>query len=154
MTPDVNAALRARFEQLAGEYERMDAKLSEARRQMQELRGTASSADNGIKVTVGPRGGLVDLVVDPRTYRKLSPSELTAQVLELSAQAAEDAMARAEAIMRPLLPADVPVRGVLDGSFDMRSRRRPLTQEAFGQWMSAMGLSEAGGAAGKDQEED
>jgi DNA-binding protein YbaB len=66
----------------------------EKRDRLRDLQGvvagagaTVTTADEMITVTVGPHGRLAGLALDPRVYRKLSPSELAAAVLVAAGEA-------------------------------------------------------------------
>lgn len=122
-TPEVNAALRARFEVLLDEYERIKDNASKLQRRLREAEATAASKDGAVKVTVGPRGDLRALQIDPRAYRRLSPSELAAEILELSGAAARDVQAQLEQVIAPFLPPDVTYQQVVDGEVDPASWR-------------------------------
>ena len=47
------------------------------RQQILEIRGVAWSEDGLIKATVGPRGQLIDLEINPRVYRTPNSSAMT-----------------------------------------------------------------------------
>lgn len=136
-TPELNAALRARVEQLLGEYGKVRDNLAAVREKLARTEGTARSADGGLQVTVGPRGELRGLQIDPRTYRRLSPSELAAEILRLSAEAADDAARHLEPVLAPFLPPGVSYQQVIAGQADAQSWAPP---QDLGDWWSAMGI--------------
>ena len=117
-TPEINAALRARLEVLLGEYERVKGEAAAMQQRLREAEGTAQSKDGAVRLTVGPRGDLRTLQIDPRAYRRLSPSELAGEILELSGQAARAVQAELEQVMAPFLPAGLTYRQVADGEVD------------------------------------
>ena len=51
-TPELNAALRARLEELLGEYGKVRGNLARMREKLAAAEGTASSPDGGLRVTV------------------------------------------------------------------------------------------------------
>jgi DNA-binding protein YbaB len=117
-TPEINAALRARFEVLLDEFERVKDNASKLQRRLHEAEGAAASKDGAVKLTVGPRGDLRTLHIDPRAYRRLSPSELATEILELSRAAARDVQAQLEQVIKPFLPPDLTYQQVADGEVD------------------------------------
>lgn len=122
-TSEINAALRARFEVLLDEYERIKDNTSKLQRRLREAEGAAASKDGAVKLTVGPRGELRTLQIDPRAYRRLSPSELAAEIIELSGAAARDVQSQLEQAIAPFLPPDVTYQQVADGEVDPASWR-------------------------------
>src|SRR6266851_8367447 len=117
-TPSANAALRARFEELLGEYDRVRANFAAMQQRLREARGEAKAQDGSVRVTVGPNGNLLSLTIEPRAYRRLSPSELAAEILELSGRAGRDVRGQLEEVMAPFLPKDVSYADVLEGRVD------------------------------------
>jgi DNA-binding protein YbaB len=66
---DANRGLRARFDEVYGQYERLRAGMDELQRKLATFQVTAESDDGYVRATVGPRGQLVKLVLDQRVYR-------------------------------------------------------------------------------------
>lgn len=130
--------MRARMEQLLGEYDNVRANLARLRSRMAEVKGSARSADGSIEVTVGPQGTLRALRIDPRAYRRLSPTELADEIVRLSGEAAGDARRQLADVMTPFLPAGVAYDQVADGTVDPAdwAPRQPLTPATFDQWWS------------------
>jgi|SRR5215472_1437251 len=137
-TPEINAALRARFEVLLDEYERIKDNASKLQRRLRDAEGAAASKDGAIRLTVGPRGDLRTLHIDPRAYRRLSPSELSAEILELSGAAAREVQAQLEQLVAPFLPPDLTYRQVADGEVDPASWR--ISQESLRRIFESWGL--------------
>lgn len=81
--------------------------LSEAQRGVLEVTGVAWSDDRLIKVTVGPRGQLTGLDLDPRLFRKPDSKALAAAILATARNAVEDAMHQTAEIVEGLIPADL-----------------------------------------------
>jgi DNA-binding protein YbaB len=137
---EANRALLARVEELLGTYQRVRADVADARARAREVTGTAASPDGGVKVTVDQRGVLTGLEIDARTYRKSSPTELSATILELTAEAGAAARREMAQLMRPFLPRDLPFEDIIDGTADISALPgRPLTEESFDQWWSGIG---------------
>jgi DNA-binding protein YbaB len=144
VSPEMVQAMRARLDQALGEYDRIAAGLRDARARMREVSGTARSDDGGVTVTVGPRGTLTGLEIEPRTYRKSSPSELSELILAVAAKAVADLNARMEGVMRPFLPPGASYADAADGKVDVTSLGdRPLTEETLDDWLAGFNGSTA-----------
>ena len=142
VSPEMTQAMRARLEQVLGEYDRLTAGLRDLRGRLREISGTARSDDGGLTVTVGPRGTLTGLVIEPRTYRRSSPSELAEAIVALAEQAVADLNRQMEETMRPFLPAGVSYADAADGEVDISVLgEQPLTAETFDEWLAAFGGS-------------
>lgn len=137
-TPELVSAMRARMEQLLGEYDSVRANLAKMRSRLAEVEGSARSADGAIELTVGPQGALRALRIDPRAYRRLSPTELADEIVRLSGEAAADARRRLADVMTPFLPPGVAYDQVADGTADPAdwAPRQPLTPATFDDWWS------------------
>ncbi|MEV5957685.1 YbaB/EbfC family nucleoid-associated protein [Streptomyces sp. NPDC051987] len=145
MTPgtgsyEARAAMRARAEELLAEYGRMRAKLNDVRASTREVRGTARTADGGIKVTVNSRGGLLGLEIEPSTYRKCGPTELAERIMALSNEATADAARQMEGILGPFLPKHIPYQDVISGAADLTTLGdQPVSDETFDAWRANFG---------------
>jgi hypothetical protein len=151
-TPEMIGAMRARMEQLLGEYDKVRANLAAMRARMRDAEGSARSKDGGIELTVGPQGALRALTIDPRAYRKLSPTELAEEILRLSAAATADVRRQLRDVMAPFLPPGVSYEQVADGSVDPGewAPERPLTAETFDQWWATFGAGASRSPGGTD----
>lgn len=140
-TPEVNAALRARLEQLLGEYDRMRGNLAGLQQRLASAHGEASSQDGSVRVTVGPRGELRALEIGPRAYRHLSPSELAAEIVRLSGEATASVTGQLQEVMAPFLPAGVSYADAAAGNADLSAWAppKPVTSENFDEWISGLG---------------
>lgn len=112
------AHLRAEFEALAAHYERSRRQLDTMRQRMPALRGGAESPDKLVKVTVGARGELRKLEIDPRAYRRLSPTELAEAIVETTKEASRAAFAEIEQMLKPLISVDAPFEQLMSGEAD------------------------------------
>jgi DNA-binding protein YbaB len=96
---DANQALRARFDDVAGQYRRLRSGLDDLQRELTELRVSATSRDGSVTATVDSRGHLVDL--------KLHKAATLDKTILSTVQAATDAaMARVQELMAATLPRD------------------------------------------------
>lgn len=101
---------------LTGIFDRMFADIREAtagiggaQQQFLGVSATARSEDGMVEVTVGPRGQLVDLKLDPRIYRKPNSTELANKIVETTRRASEDAMNQGKQIVDQNTPAELDV---------------------------------------------
>ena len=135
-TPQGNAYLKARFEELLGEYERVRRDAAEAGRRTRELRGTARTTDGSIEVTVTAQGRLAGLALDAKAYRRYSPSQLAEQILALAGKAVDDVTGQMAEVMAPFLPRDVNYADLVSGTADPAdlTPEGPLTDETFDAW--------------------
>jgi DNA-binding protein YbaB len=88
-------------------------------RGMAAIRVTATSHDELVTVTVGPRGTLIDLVIDELAYRRLRPSELAELIVRTTDVAVAGATKRLHEQLAPVLPADADPEAVLSGRADV-----------------------------------
>ncbi len=89
---------RAQLEEMLGEYRAMMARLDRMKADVAAMTGTARSPDGSVTVTVGPRGDLLDVALDPSRARKLDLKALAARIVETAGLAATrvDEQVRAE----------------------------------------------------------
>jgi DNA-binding protein YbaB len=97
--------------------------VNDVQTRMLEVSGTAWSADRMVKATVGPRGQLTHLEIDPRVYRKPNSVALAETIVATVHAAAEQALRRSQEIMDAYVPRDLRV-----GELDLRQLGR--TQDA------------------------
>jgi DNA-binding protein YbaB len=139
-TPEGNRALLARLEQLLGQYDKVRAQVADAQTRSLAVTGTAASADGGVRVTVDRRGALTGLEIDPRSYRKSSPTELADTILELSARAALDAGRQTAEVLTPFLPRSIPLEDIAAGTAAVSAMPAgPLTDASFDAWWAELG---------------
>jgi DNA-binding protein YbaB len=147
-TPEMNAALRGRLAELLGEYDRVRVNFAAMQQRLRDVRGEAHSRDGSVRLNVGPQGNLLSLHIEPRAYRRLSPSELAAEILELSGRACGDARSQMEEVLAPFLPKGVSYADVMAGQADPAgwAPRQPLTDDTFDAWWSGIGQPPAKGS--------
>jgi DNA-binding protein YbaB len=102
---DANQALRARLDEVRGEYEQLRGGLTELGQRLATLRVTAESPDGLIRATVGPRGQLVDLRIDHRGYHTVDADELSHAILATVRAAVADTTAQVRELVGGCLPA-------------------------------------------------
>jgi YbaB/EbfC DNA-binding family len=135
-SPSANAALRARLDELLGDYDRLRQSLADAQRRIRVLKGTASSSDGSVKAAVDFRGRLTGLEIEPRAYRRFSPSQLAEEIRRLADQAAAQVTGEMAEVMAPFLPAGLSYASLMSGEADTSalSPDAPLTNESYDAW--------------------
>jgi DNA-binding protein YbaB len=113
--PDSNGQLRAQLDALLREYDQARRSLSDVRTKMRAVTGTARSPDRLVEATVGPRGHLTALRLDPKACRTLSSEKLAERVLDTVKRAAADATGQVSALLAPTLPPGLPVDELVRG---------------------------------------
>ncbi|WP_033339670.1 YbaB/EbfC family nucleoid-associated protein [Catenuloplanes japonicus] len=115
---DANAALKARFADVYGQYERLRDGMGEMQTRLAELTISATDEEELIRATVGPRGQLTSLEIEPRAYRVYEAHELAEQITKVVAEAAASATDAVQEVMGDYLPAGTGAMDYLkDGKF-------------------------------------
>ncbi|SDF98033.1 YbaB/EbfC family nucleoid-associated protein [Klenkia brasiliensis] len=116
-TTSDTTALRAYAEQLQRQFETMVTEAPAVMARAKAVQVTEKSRDGLVTVTVGPRGDLVRLDLDPRIYRRPDSRELadtiTATVQKAVSAAREAVVETFSAIVPP-----EQMRATLDGDLD------------------------------------
>lgn len=81
--------------------------LGDAQRRIMRVTGTGHSPDRLVKATVGPRGQLVDLDIDPRVFRQPDSRGLADAILAASRAAVENANARTMSVVDETIPENL-----------------------------------------------
>lgn len=122
---DANHALRARFDDVFGQYQRLRSGMDDMQQRLAELQVSAESDDGLIRATVGPRGQLIDLRLDRRIYRDMDAAELGRKIVTTTEQAAARMAEQVQQLMAGYLPADSgPMRFIRDNDFGSLLRRQ------------------------------
>ena len=111
------AALREYSEQLQGRLLRMMEEGPRLAEQARAVQVTETSDDGLVAVTVGPRGELVRLDLDPRIYRRPDSRQLADTItatVQRAARAAEDQVVQ---LLSPLADEDQ-LRATMSGDAD------------------------------------
>lgn len=121
---DANQALRARFDDVFGQYQRLRSGLDDIQRRLAEMQVSAESPDGLVRATVGARGQLTDLRIDRRAYRDLDPDQLGRTVVATVQDASARTTEQVRELMSTYLPADsAALRFVDDQDFGSLLRR-------------------------------
>ncbi|XVV12754.1 YbaB/EbfC family nucleoid-associated protein [Actinoplanes sp. CA-131856] len=102
---DANRDLRNRLEEIHGRYARLRSDLDALQHRLESLRVTAASPDGLVRVTVGPRGELVDLRLTRRTTRNMDSEYVSRTIVATVHSAAEKARHQVKSLMADYLPA-------------------------------------------------
>ncbi len=110
---------QSEVDQLMADYRRSREQLVAVQRGLASIREIATSPDELVTVTVGPRGTLVDLVIDDRAYQRLRPAELAELIVRTTDVAVAGATKRMHDQLTPVLPAGSDPEAVLSGRADL-----------------------------------
>ncbi|SEF89747.1 Conserved DNA-binding protein YbaB [Nonomuraea solani] len=114
--PDV-AAMRAYADELRDTFNRLQDEGSELHARAKAVQVTETSRDGLVTVTVGARGDLVRLDLDPRIYRRPDARHLADTIAETTRRAAARAQERITEIFEPVIPPEQ-FRAHLDGDLE------------------------------------
>jgi DNA-binding protein YbaB len=121
---DANRALRARFDEVYGQYERLRSGMDELQHKLAALQVTAQSEDGFVRATVGPRGQLVKLNLDPRIYREGDADALARKITKTVQEATERSVEQVQRLVAGYLPqGSATVDFLKDNSFATLMRR-------------------------------
>ncbi|XVU25452.1 YbaB/EbfC family nucleoid-associated protein [Actinoplanes sp. CA-054009] len=103
---EANRDLRNRLEEIHGRYARLRSDLNALQHRLESLRVTAASPDGLVRVTVGPRGELVDLRLTRRATRNMDNEYVSRTIVTTVHSAAAKARQQVKDLMADYLPAD------------------------------------------------
>lgn len=143
---DANQELRAVLDDVREQYARLKAGMGELQRSLAALQVTAESPDGLVRATVGPRGQLVDLYIDHRSYRTVDADELAFAIVATVREAVADTTEQVRKLVGDHLPADSDGLAFLpDGDFGRFLQRQDTVART-----TATGLPDGdGGHAGR-----
>lgn len=75
------------LEKLMSAYEDLQSNMQHMQAELMNTRAVGTSDNGMVQATVGPRGQLVDLLIDPMVYRRPDAVELADMVLEATGNA-------------------------------------------------------------------
>jgi hypothetical protein len=96
---------RAEVEELLADYRHSRDRLEQTHRELAAVTAEATNPDGTVRVVVGHRGVLREVVLADDVYRRLRPAELAATIVRLTGQAAATAAARAAEVLAAVLPS-------------------------------------------------
>ncbi|WP_424535176.1 YbaB/EbfC family nucleoid-associated protein [Sphaerisporangium viridialbum] len=108
------AALQAYADELRANFHRLQEEAPAMHERARAIQVTETSRDGLISATVGPRGDLVRLDIDPRVYRRPDSRELADSITETVQRAADKARDKVVELFEPLIPREQ-MKAHLDG---------------------------------------
>ncbi|WP_245642542.1 YbaB/EbfC family nucleoid-associated protein [Nonomuraea candida] len=109
--------MRAYAEELRTMFNRLQDEGLELHARAKAVQVTETSPDGLVSVTVGARGDLVRLDLDPRIYRRPDARKLADTIAETTRRAAAAAQERVTEIFAPVIPPEQ-FRAHLDGDLE------------------------------------
>lgn len=129
---DVNHALRARFDDVVSQYQRLRLGLDDIQERLSTLAVTEESADGSVRATVGARGQLIDLRLSRDIYRQGDPDELARTILRTVEKAVARTGDQVQEMVSEFLPSGSAAAGFMrDGNFgNLLARQDRIMREA------------------------
>lgn len=100
------AGLRAYAEELQGRFQKLTTEGPKLQAQARAVQVTEKSPDGLISATVGARGELIRLDLDPRIYRRPDSRELADTITDTIKAAGGKAQERVLEVFEPLIPRE------------------------------------------------
>lgn len=107
--------VKARVEEMMAEVRRMAHGIGDVQKKIFQVTATAESEDGLITVTVGPRGHLIDLEIDPRIYRRPDAALLAQTIVETTRRAIEQASEEIANLYNEFVPKDLAAEKMIGG---------------------------------------
>ncbi|MFG1776062.1 YbaB/EbfC family nucleoid-associated protein [Micromonospora sp. NPDC049051] len=102
---DANRALRARFDEVYGDYQRLRSGLDELQGRLAELRVTERSEDGQVTATAGARGEVISVELHPSAFHDRDAKALSRKITATVRRAGEAAVAASQQLVAGYLPA-------------------------------------------------
>ncbi|MEH1054620.1 YbaB/EbfC family nucleoid-associated protein [Micromonospora sp. CPCC 206171] len=102
---EANRALRARFDEVYGQYRRLRSGLDELQTRLAELRITERSDDGQVTATVGARGELIAVELSSAVYHDRDAKALSRKITTTVHRATAAAVAATQELVAGYLPA-------------------------------------------------
>lgn len=102
---DANRALRARFDEVHDQYQRLRSGLDELQGRLAQLRVTERSEDGQVTVVAGARGEIVSVDVHPSVFKDRDAKALSRKITATTHRAAAAAVAATQDLVAGYLPA-------------------------------------------------
>ncbi|HJP78143.1 MAG TPA: YbaB/EbfC family nucleoid-associated protein [Pseudonocardiaceae bacterium] len=107
-------------EALLADYRRTREQLAEVHQALLAIKESVTNPDGLVTATVGPQGNLLGLVISDAAYQRYRAAELAQEIVRTTAAAAARAAERANATLRPVLPADSDPAALIAGRADLQ----------------------------------
>jgi DNA-binding protein YbaB len=131
---DANHALRARFDDVYGQYQRLRSGMDDLQQRLSTMNVSAQSPDGLVRATVGPRGQLIDLRLDRRVYREMDAEQLARTIVTTTQDAVAKTTAQVEELMAGYLPAESgSMQFLRDNDFGNLLRRQDAVMREAGE---------------------
>lgn len=108
--------LQARLEHMLGQVRRMASDVTTTQKKMLRITATVRSADGLVTATVGPRGHLIELELDPKIYQRPNSKLLAQTILQTVREAVEQGAKEVQELLDSTVPEEF---GLLDMSQSM-----------------------------------
>ncbi|MGN9915482.1 YbaB/EbfC family nucleoid-associated protein [Micromonospora palomenae] len=102
---EANRALRARFDEVYGQYRQLRSGLDELQTRLAELQITERSDDGQVTATVGARGELIAVELSPAVYQTRDARALSRKITTTVHRATAAAVAATQELVAGYLPA-------------------------------------------------
>jgi DNA-binding protein YbaB len=112
-----NAALAEHADQLRADFQRLMADGPAVAARARQVVVTRRSRDGLVSVTVGPRGDLVHLDIDPRVFRRPDSRGLADSIVETVQAAAQEAQEQVVETLSTVIPREA-VEAQLSGDLE------------------------------------
>ncbi len=99
--------MKARLEQMMSQLRRMTTEAGSVQKKAMRITATVKSADDTVTATVGPRGHLIDLQLDPKIYRRPNSAQLAQTIVQTVREAVEQAMNEGQDLLETVLPEEI-----------------------------------------------
>lgn len=102
-------------------YQQQRTSMTDLQNRMREISASATSPRKEVTVTVGRGGAITDIAFPTSAYKRMTPKELSAAIMQAFAEAKEQAMDQAAQLLGPLLPKGMDAAKMVRGeaSVDM-----------------------------------
>jgi DNA-binding protein YbaB len=103
---------QAHIDEMLGQYRRLRDNVGRMQRELADLTATVQSPDGAVRATVGPRGELLKLEINPRAQRALDSVTLAEVIVATARKAGADVAMRMRQVVEPNLPDSARVAGM------------------------------------------
>lgn len=109
--------LQAQAEELMAQFQKLRDGAGELQERLEKVTAKAVSEDRYVTATVGPRGQLISLELDPRIYRNPNSGALAASITSTIQRATAEAADKVAELCKPFMP-EQEVRAHLNQDLD------------------------------------
>ena len=139
----MTSPLHDRIEQAYADFERQKLALADIKREMSTAQTTITPKNRALTVTVDGRGDVVEIKFPTNSYRTMAPAELGNLLVETIQTAREQAREQSLNAFKSVLPANLPIMDMLNGS----TSADDMIREAMRTFSGGNPSSTPGGAA-------